>query len=277
MTPSVCTVSGNTVNLVNAGTCIITAAQAGNNVYNPASPVFQNFTVTSQLVPSISSVANAASYFALPLAAESYAVVFGGNLAMQVGDPTVAVTITDSSGNQVSSGVLYAGSTQINILVPDGLALGAATLKVSNSLGTSVGFPVTVATIAPGLFTVDSAGTIPAGQVVTVNADNTQTVQPIATCAGGTCVAAPIALNPTLPTYLILYGTGLRGVSSLVDVAVTIGGVPATETYTGRQGGYPGLDQVNVLIPPALAGRGQVDVKLTIFSDTANTVELVFQ
>ena len=87
----------------------------------------------------------------------------------------------------------------------------------------------------------------------------------------------PIVLNPSSQTYLILYGTGIRGRSSLSDVSVTIGGIPATVLYAGPQGTYPGLDQVNVLLPQALAGSKQVDVQLKILTDGANTVQLLFQ
>lgn len=44
-------------------------------------------------------------------------------------------------------------------------------------------------------------------------------------------------------------------------------------TYAGAQGGSQGLDQVNVLLPRALAGRGSgVPVVLTADGKTANTV-----
>jgi hypothetical protein len=47
-TPAVCTVSGTTVTLLATGTCSITATQDGNALINPASPVTQSFTVSSQ-------------------------------------------------------------------------------------------------------------------------------------------------------------------------------------------------------------------------------------
>jgi len=43
---SVCTISGSTVHLVGAGTCTITASQAGNGNYNAASSVSRSFTVS---------------------------------------------------------------------------------------------------------------------------------------------------------------------------------------------------------------------------------------
>ena len=44
-TTSVCTVAGSTVTIVAVGTCSITASQAGNATYAPATPVTQSFTV----------------------------------------------------------------------------------------------------------------------------------------------------------------------------------------------------------------------------------------
>ena len=57
----------------------------------------------------------------------------------------------------------------------------------------------------------------------------------------------------------------------------TIGGVPASVQYAGPQGGYPGLDQINILIPSNLAGQGQVNLTLSVFTTNANTILLDFQ
>jgi uncharacterized protein (TIGR03437 family) len=188
-----------------------------------------------------------------------------------------APSSADSLGDEFRAGVLYDGPGQVNILMPDGMAMGTGSLKVSNAAGASPAFPITIGSIAPGLFTVDSAGKIPAAQVVVADANNAQTVEPVANCTGGACVLVPIVLNPADQTYLILYGTGIRGRSSLSEVSVTIAGVSATVLYAGPQGGFPGLDQVNVLIPQALAGSKQVDVQLKVSTDSANVVQLVFQ
>jgi len=45
--------------------------------------------------------------------------------------------------------------------------------------------------------------------------------------------------------------------------------------YAGKNGAdFEGLDQVNIEIPPSLAGRGVVDLLLTIDGKTANPVTL---
>jgi hypothetical protein len=46
-TPSVCTVSGTTLTMLNAGTCTVVASQAGNAVYAAAPSVWRSFTVST--------------------------------------------------------------------------------------------------------------------------------------------------------------------------------------------------------------------------------------
>jgi Bacterial Ig-like domain (group 3)/MBG domain (YGX type) len=60
-TPTVCTVSGSTVNLVSAGTCTIQATQAGNTTFAGATPVSASFTVT-MVAPTISFTVPNQSY-----------------------------------------------------------------------------------------------------------------------------------------------------------------------------------------------------------------------
>jgi uncharacterized protein (TIGR03437 family) len=73
--------------------------------------------------------------------------------------------------------------------------------------------------------------------------------------------------------YLILYGTGI----GTAAVTATIGGQIANVVYSGPQGTYPGLDQVNLLIPPSLAGKGQVNVVVTAANKPSNPVYIVIQ
>jgi uncharacterized protein (TIGR03437 family) len=227
--------------------------------------------------PVVSEIVNSASYAAAPIPPESYATLFGKNLAASPGDPVVVVTVTDATGFSAPASLVYAAPGQANIYILQGTAFGKGTVQISNRFGSSAPFPISIGTIAPGLFTVNAAGTIPAAQVVVAGANNSQTFEPVANCTSGACVLAPIVLDPSGQTYLILYGTGIRGRSSLSGVSVTIGGLPATVLYAGPQGTFPGLDQVNVLLPQALAGAKQVNVQLKILTDTANSVHLLFQ
>ena len=87
-------------------------------------------------------------------------------------------------------------------------------------------------------------------------------------------VAVPIDLGAANDqVFLVLYGTGLRYRANLNGVSATAGGTDATVLYAGSQNGFIGLDQVNVRLPRTLAGRGEVDVALTVDGKTANPVK----
>ena len=55
-----------------------------------------------------------------------------------------------------------------------------------------------------------------------------------------------------------------------------IGGINVPVTYAGAQGTFAGLDQVNVSLPAELAGRGLVDIVLTVDGQQANTLQILF-
>jgi uncharacterized protein (TIGR03437 family) len=228
--------------------------------------------------PSISAVVNAASYVSEDIPGESYVTLFGSNLAAGSGDSIVAVNITDPEPSdifQYPANVLYAGPGQVNIYVPSLPTSGTGSLQISNRFGESASVPITFGKVAPGLFTVDASGKIPAAQIFTAGANDTLVLQPVANCSNGTCSLIPITLDPSTPTYLVLYGTGVRGDRS--GVSVTIGGVAATVTYANAQGGFPGLDQLNVLIPQQLAGSKLVNVQVKVGADSANMVQIFIQ
>jgi uncharacterized protein (TIGR03437 family) len=83
----------------------------------------------------------------------------------------------------------------------------------------------------------------------------------------------PLNLGPTDQIYLLLYGTGIRGRTSLSDVALTVGGVPVPVSYAGPQNQYLGLDQVNAgPLPRSLQGSNEVNVLLTVSGKQANIV-----
>ncbi len=283
-TAAVCTVTGTTVALLTAGTCTIQAAQAGNALFVAAIPVQQTFTVGPAM--NIAAVLNAASYAQLPLAAGAYTVAFGSELAIGTAQtPSVmlpstlagtTVTITDSTGATLTAPLYYVSPSQINFLVPSGLASGAATVTVANPNVGNGSFPVTVAPVAPALFTADASGHgVPAAIAFDSTAAGQTEAPPVFSCSGSpvACVAEPIELGaPSTQVFLVLFGTGIRGRSSLAGVTVTAGGVPLAVEYAGAQGTYPGLDQVNVLLDPSLAGRGQVVLQLTVDGAAANPV-----
>ena len=93
----------------------------------------------------------------------------------------------------------------------------------------------------------------------------------------GGIVARPIDLGPSTDTvYLLLYATGLRAAGT-GGVSVKIGGVDAPVLFAGANGQFVSVDQVNVQIPPSLAGRGDVTLVLKASGSQAYTTHLTIQ
>jgi hypothetical protein len=78
-TPAVCTVSGNTATILNAGSCEITASQGGNSTYAPATPVEQTFTVNPAPLTAACGDAEAAQGAAIVLPAATLTGVVNGD------------------------------------------------------------------------------------------------------------------------------------------------------------------------------------------------------
>jgi uncharacterized protein (TIGR03437 family) len=141
---------------------------------------------------------------------------------------------------------------------------------------------VQIAPVAPGLFSANASGQgVASGVALRVKADGAQTYEPIARFdqAQNRFVAVPIDLGPNLgnatdQVFLILYGTGFRNRSALAAVACKIGGADAEVLFAGAAPGFVGLDQSNVRLPRSLAGRGEVDVVMTVDGKMANLVRI---
>ena len=171
------------------------------------------------------------------------------------------VSVTDSAGTSRSAQISYASPSQINFVVPAGTATGIATLTVTAGGGSTTG-GLNVAATYPNLFSVNSSG-LAAGY----------TLQPSSNTI--TSLSQPVSAgSATNPVYLVIVGSGLGSAGS---ATATIGGVNATVTYAGPEGTYPGVDQYNILIPPSLAGAGQVNVMVTAAGVPSNTVSITIQ
>ncbi len=79
--------------------------------------------------------------------------------------------------------------------------------------------------------------------------------------------------------FLLLFGTGIRGVLGDGIVSATLGGADVTVSGTAIQSEFVGLDQVNIgpLDRDTFQGRGEVDLILTVGDKIANTVTVNFQ
>lgn len=173
-------------------------------------------------------------------------------------------------------GAQGAGAFQINYQVPYQLQPGLAKLEVlNNDVVVTTGY-VIVGSVAPGVFTVTATGK---GQAVAVNEDfslngdpaQTPTARPeargkivtfFANGPGGQFVnpANGQVLNPISGTPAPaspIYATASTPI-------VTIGGVPATVTFSGLTPGLVGLWQLNVMIPANAPVGNAVPVEIKL-------------
>jgi uncharacterized protein (TIGR03437 family) len=170
----------------------------------------------------------------------------------------------------------------VNFVVPTDAAVGRATVTATAANGVTAAGTIQIGTVAPGIFSANSDGKGAAAAYVTLYGPGGSVISTtfVFQCgtAPGSCVTKPIDIGTSAQqAYLNLYGTGLRGRSSLSRVTCTIGGVAAPVSFAGDQGGFAGLDQVNVLIPASLKQRGEVDVVLSVDGQLANTVKVAIQ
>jgi uncharacterized protein (TIGR03437 family) len=247
-----------------------------------------NFQDSSSAALSQFAATNSASYAILSLAADEIVTLFGSNLgaATSFASPPAdtlggtTVKITDSANVTRAAQIFYVSPAQASILVPVGVATGTATLTLTNSNQAPVTLPIAIGPVAPGLFTANSTGQgVAAAQVIRAHADGTQDPpQNVAVfdTRQNVWVPAPIDLGgPTDIVYLLLYGTGIRHYASMPTC--TIAGKTVALVFAGAQGSFPGLDQVNLLLPAALRGAGTVNLVLTVDGTAANTVTLAIQ
>jgi uncharacterized protein (TIGR03437 family) len=211
-------------------------------------------------------------------AATGFSGLAPGAIASAFGSGLTAFTIQDSAGTVFKPDVLVSTPNQVNFVVPDGAAVGQATVSAMDTHGQTLSSAIQVSAVAPGLFSANADGKgVAAAQALVVHADGSRNSLPVFQCgsAPGSCVATPIDLGAASDhVFLILYGTGLRGATALLNVSCTIGGVPAPVSYAGPQNGFEGLDQVNVQIPRGLAGSGQVALTLSVDRQLSNTVAI---
>ena len=231
------------------------------------------------------TVVSAASFaWQQPLAADSIASVFGEDLALLTESASVlplpyslagtSIHISDTAGAFHSAELFYASPSQINFLIPASVALGAAEVWIVRQGEVMARAPLRIDPVAPALFSANASGRGPAAAlVVRTGSEPSLTFQ----CAApGSCSAFPIDLQGA-PVFLTLYGTGMRGRSSLAAVSAQLGGqLPVT--FAGPHPSFTGLDQVNIgPLPQTFAGSGEVEITLTVDGIAANRVTVAFR
>ncbi|HTA68288.1 MAG TPA: hypothetical protein VK776_08415 [Bryobacteraceae bacterium] len=227
-------------------------------------------------------------------AASGAAVVAPGSIASafgrQVGGPTVSalslplpttlggmsIDITDSANAAGAGSLFYVSPNQINFVVPNATKTGTATVKILGGANSPESATVEVDTVAPGLFTANGAGVGVAAAIAIRRDIATQTDNPVPVyqCNANGCSSIGVDMGSDAMVFLELFGTGIKGRTSLANVTATIGGESVNVLFAGAQGQFPGLDQVNLSLPQTLHTRGETDVVLTVDGQVANRVRV---
>jgi uncharacterized protein (TIGR03437 family) len=258
-TPAIITVRANPVGL-NPG-----VYSGSLDIFVPGTrPVaVQVALVVNPALPSLlsASIVNAASY-QKGLAPGSLFTIFANNLSG--GTATAASVPWATSWNGISvkiDGIAaplgYVSPTQINAQVPFEVAPGTAQLTVQSNGTTSGPVGLTIQSAAPGVF-MYAGGRAPA-----INQDGTLNLP-----------GNPARAGSFISVYLTGQGLVDRPVASgaaapigalsntVAQTTATIGGVPATVSFSGLAPGLVGLCQVNLLVPNLPAGDQTVIVTI---------------
>ena len=234
---------------------------------------------------AVASVSAASFDPAVGLAGEGIAAAFGTNLAATtltagaVPLPTdlagTTVKVRDSDGVERFAPLFSVAPGQVNYLVPQGTSPGPATVTVASADGTVSLGSAQISVVAPGLFSADATGQgVAAAVIFRRRADGSESYEEVARfdAALGCWVAVPIDLGPPSDEVtLVLFGTGLRFAAA---ASASIGEAAAPVLYAGAQGGFVGVDQVNLSLDRSLAGRGEVEVRLSVDGKAANVVRV---
>jgi uncharacterized protein (TIGR03437 family) len=264
------------------------------NVTKVKVTVFDNLNNSVEISSNIGSQqgrivnASAASFATESLAPEAIAAAFGSRLATTTRVAATAplpielagtrVSVTDSRGVERPAQLFFVAPGQINYLIPRGTNPGPAVVTVAAADGAISAGNINITPVAPALFTAAATGQgVATGVVLRVRANGQQSYEPIARYDANAQRFVPVAIdvsNSSDQVYLVLFGSGIRYHRSPQPVGVTLGGVGVPVTYAGPQGGFAGVDQLNLLVPSRLAGRGEVEIRLNVDGRVANPVRV---
>jgi uncharacterized protein (TIGR03437 family) len=197
--------------------------------------------------PSPMSADNSATFVPAMAAPNTILTLFGSDLGCAQ-SPQVLV-------NGSAAGILFAGTTQINLVVPGQVSGSNASIEILCN-GTTIGtLAIPVAQVDPAIFTETGTGT---GQGSIVNLDGTVNT-----------TGNPILAGSYISVYVTGFGPlnaaspdGLRRLTYPVTAA--IGGIAATVVYAGEAPGETaGLQQINLQVPPGVVPGPNVAIVLT--------------
>ena len=244
-------------------------------------PVGAAFDISATPVATVSA---AAYNSVLSVAPDSIVTAFGIGLANSTivatdADPnTPGVQLpTELGGTTVEvngrkAGLFFVSPNQINYVLPSATESGTANVVVKAGTTTYNGTAM-VARVAPAIFTANASGKdVPAASIVRVKLDGSQRFEAISQYSqqAQKHITKPIDMGPEGElVVLVLFLSGIRNATDAngdgsvhESLRVLIGGNEVAPIYAARQAEFVGLDQVNVVVPRSLIGRGIVSVSV---------------
>ncbi|MEP6962980.1 MAG: IPT/TIG domain-containing protein [Acidobacteriota bacterium] len=221
--------------------------------------------VASSPVIGRSGVISSSAFGAFRAASRgSWLEIYGANLAQGTSewsssDFVNGLAPTELGGVSVTIGgraayVSYVSPGQINIQVPDALPAGSHEIVVTNAVGSSAPYRITVEETLPGILAPPSLLAGDKQYAAVILGDGSiagPATQPLH--SGDTVTLYGIGFGPVAP--ILNSGEIVRSRNSVVlPLQVFFGDTQATVTYAGLAPGTLGLYQINVVVPAMPAG-----------------------
>ncbi len=200
-------------------------------------------------------------------AADSLVSGFSNDLPLA--EEGLRVYVRDAAGVEREAAVSFGSRGQVNFHVPAGTATGWAGVRIQGAGTANYRGVLEVVDTMPGLFSANGDGRgAPAGCLVERGAGGDVTRTPLFERRNGSFAPTSLRPAPGGDAVLELYGSGFRNAAG--SLTATVGGVGAEVVYAGPQGGFAGLDQVNLRLPAGL--RGDLTVRIETPGGGSNSV-----
>jgi uncharacterized protein (TIGR03437 family) len=242
--------------------------------------------------PAVSQggVGNAANGLT-PVTPGSLVSIYGANLAgsLAQGDTIPLSNTINNVGvtlNGIPAPLLFVSGGQINAQVPWNVlpsgTSGTASIVVTSNGQKSAAQNVAIGPFSPGIFAIGSVA-------IAINNADGIVAAPVGSIAGLTTHPAKVGD----PLGLQIWCTGLGAVDSAIAngapssdtlrtattfPTVLVGGQPVTVLWAGLTYQYPGVNQINITLPPGTPTGNAVPIQIMVGGiTTSNTITMAVQ
>jgi uncharacterized protein (TIGR03437 family) len=229
--------------------------------------------------PSISVVANAASYSQDAVSPGQLVAIFGSNLGPAVpaglqlnesGNVATAIADTQVLFDGIASPLIFASAGQVNAVAPFGIGGDSTQVQVQYQGQTSDPVPMSVATATPAIFSADGSGL---GQAAILNQDGTLNSPDNPAPAGSVVTLWATGAGQLSPDGIdgaVVSADNLP--KPILPVTAQIGGQAATVLYAGGSPGIvEGVIQVNLRVPRNSTPGAAIPLVLSIGGGASQT------